>query len=92
MQGLAAMLGQSPWPGRWWVDARGNFGASGQPALGNLLLIAQQRNGGRGGSSYYRSDIGTGSSTFVGSGCAAVSGRLSPSDTDSNYSYYVGCE
>lgn len=30
-------------PGRWWVDARGTFGAEGGPALGNLWLLARQR-------------------------------------------------
>ena len=45
-----------------------------------------------GAESYYRSDTASGSSTFVGSGCAAVHSRLSPSDSDSSYSYYVGCE
>jgi TolB-like protein len=38
-------------PGRWWVDARGNYGLEGGPALGNLVLIAQQRRAaGQGGS------------------------------------------
>lgn len=31
--------------GRWWVDARGNFGAEGGPVLGNLLAMAQQKGG-----------------------------------------------
>jgi hypothetical protein len=31
--------------GRWWVDARGNFGAEGGPVLGNLVAISQQRGG-----------------------------------------------
>ncbi|MFO0746886.1 MAG: hypothetical protein U1F43_14620 [Myxococcota bacterium] len=90
VQGLTAMLGQSPWPGQWWVDGQGNFGPVGSPAVGNLVVLASQRQ--RGGQSYYKSDVGTGSSTFVGSGCAAVHGRTSPSDSDSSYSYYVGCE
>lgn len=92
VQGLTTMLGTAPVAGQWWVDGQGNFGAAGQPAIGNLLWIAAERHRGSGGSSYYKSDIGTGSSTFVGSGCAAVHGRRSPSDSDSSYSYYVGCE
>jgi hypothetical protein len=89
VHGLASWLGQPVIPGAWWVDGQGNFGVVGQPAIGNLVAIAAQR---KGGSSYYKSDVGTGSSTFVGSGCAAVSGRTSPSDADSSYSYYVGCD
>lgn len=92
VQGLTAMLGTAPLAGQWWVDAQGNFGAKGQAALGNLLWIAAERRKGSGGNSYYRSDIGTGSSTFVGDGCTAVHGRTSPSDSSSSYSYYVGCE
>jgi hypothetical protein len=88
IQGLTQMLGQAPWPGRWWVDGQGNFGPEGGGALGNVLQLAARRQG---SGSYYKSDIGTGSSTFVGSGCAAVSGRLRSSDSDSSYSYYVGC-
>jgi hypothetical protein len=92
VQGLTSMLGQAPWPGSWWVDAQGNFGMQGQMAVGNLFQLAAQRNGGKGGNSYYKSDIGTGSSTFVGSGCAAVHARTNPSSSDSStYSYYVGC-
>ncbi len=38
-------------PGRWWVDAQGNYGLEGGPPLGNLMLIAQQRRAaGQGGS------------------------------------------
>ncbi len=88
VQGLTQLLGQAPWPGRWWVDGQGNFGPEGGGPLGNLLQLAARRQG---SNSYYKSDTGTGASTFVGSGCAAVSGRLSPSDSDSSYSYYVGC-
>ncbi|MEQ1504757.1 MAG: hypothetical protein ABMB14_21140, partial [Myxococcota bacterium] len=90
VQGLTAMLGAPPLPGRWWVDAQGTFGLEGQGPVGNVLWIANQRRAQH--DSDYRSDAASGSSTFVGSGCAAVSGRLSPSDSDSSYSYYVGCE
>jgi hypothetical protein len=90
VQGLTSLFGQPPYRGRFWVDGQGNFGAEGQPAMGNLVALMRQR-GGR-SDAYYRSDVGTGSSTFVGSGCAAVHGRLSPSESDSSYAYYVGCE
>lgn len=93
VQGLTALFGHPPWPGQWWVDGQGYFGAVGQGPLGNLVALAQQRNQrGGGGNSRYSSDINTGRQTFVGSGCTAVSQRLRPSDTDSSYSYYVGCE
>lgn len=92
VQGLTQVLGQAPWPGQWWVDGQGNYGLPGQVAMGNLVLLANQRRASAAGNSSYSSDPSTGSSTYVGSGCAAVSGRLSPSDSDSSYSYYVGCE
>lgn len=90
VQGLASVLGTQPWPGRWWVDGKGNYGLPGQPAMGNLVALAAQRRAAV--DPYYRSDPSRGESTYVGSGCAAVSGRLSPSDSSSSYSYYVGCE
>ena len=49
--------------GRWWVDAQGNFGAEGGPALGNLRILAQQRRGGGYGAVYSnggRDALGTG--------------------------------
>jgi hypothetical protein len=92
VQGLTMMMGTPPWPGRWTVDAQGWFGLEGGSPVGNLMALAAQRNHG-GGNSYYKSDVGTGSSTFVGSGCAAVSGRTNPSSSSSDtYSYYVGCD
>lgn len=90
VQGLTMLLGQAPWPGRWWVDGQGWFGALGGPAMGNLHQIVASR---RGGNPYYKSDVTKGSSTFVGDGCAAVHARTNPSSSDSSsYSYYVGCE
>jgi hypothetical protein len=56
--GLMALLGQV-WPGRWWVDGQGNFGAEGSPVpIGNLVAAARARNaaapgGGRAWSSRY---------------------------------------
>lgn len=41
---VATLMRITPvYPGRWWVDAQGTFGAEGGPALGNLWLMAQQR-------------------------------------------------
>jgi hypothetical protein len=31
------------WPGRYWVDAMGNFGFEGGIMIGNLWMLAQQR-------------------------------------------------
>ena len=47
--GLQQLLG-AVWPGRWWVDAQGNYGLEGGPPLGNLVAIAQaHRASGAGG-------------------------------------------
>jgi hypothetical protein len=92
-QALSAMLGTPVLPGRWWVDAQGNAGREGGPALFNLMQIARQN--GRGGNSYYRKKDnydGTHDSTFVGQGCAAVHGHTGSGETKRDYSYYVGCE
>ncbi|MEZ4339813.1 MAG: hypothetical protein R3B82_24595 [Sandaracinaceae bacterium] len=89
VRGLTQLFGQAPWPGRWWVDGRGDFGPEGGGRYGNLVALVQSRQRSRG--SYYRSDRASHSSVFVGSGCTAVSGRTSPSDSSSSYSYYVGC-
>jgi hypothetical protein len=41
---VAGLMQITPvYQGRWWVDALGNFGAEGGPALGNLRLLAAQR-------------------------------------------------
>lgn len=92
VQGLTTILGQAPAPGRWWVDGAGNFGPEGYGPLGNLQVLAAQRQRGRGGGSYWRPDNGKGGSTFVGRGCASVTQRRSPSDPESKYTTYVGCE
>lgn len=52
---LRQLLGQVL-PGRWWVDAQGNFGLEGQGMAGNLWLLAQQRSSNSsGGSSHHSS-------------------------------------
>jgi hypothetical protein len=45
--GLQGLIGQV-WPGRWWVDAQGNYGVEGGPTLGNLMVLARA-NRSRGG-------------------------------------------
>ena len=45
VQALIALYGQA-WPGRWWVDGFGNFGAEGGPPLGNLRQAAAASRGG----------------------------------------------
>jgi hypothetical protein len=89
-QGLIAMLGQVV-PGRYWVDAAGNAGYEGGPPLFNLFAVAQQR-GAKGGSTYYKRGAYSGDSTYVGQGCAAISGRKAPRSDSETYSYFVGCE
>jgi hypothetical protein len=45
-------------PGRWWVDAAGNYGPEGGPAVGNLVALARARRGG-GGRAWSRHYEGT---------------------------------
>lgn len=82
VQRLGALVGNVI-PGRWWVDAQGNFGPDGWPTVGNLFMIAQARMGGAGSapgevvsqSGWFGSD---GSGSFfqgsIGSGVSASSG------------------
>lgn len=81
---VAALRRYGPvWPGRYRWDAQGNVGTEAGQFLFNFFAVQK---------SYYRSDPSRGESTFVGRGCAAVSGRLRSSDSSSAYSYYVGCD
>ena len=76
-------------PGRWWVDAQGNAGQEGGPALLNLVQLAQQRGGAA--SSYYRSD-GKGNNAFVGGGCVSINTSLGSGSDKRNIDYYsAGC-
>src|SRR5262245_26075110 len=58
VRALIALYGQA-WPGRWWVNGRGDFGPEGGMAIGNLRVAASRS----GGSSWSRG-WGTGSSSF----------------------------
>lgn len=40
---MQQLVGQV-WPGRWWVDAQGNFGLEGGPPVGNLVMLARSRS------------------------------------------------
>lgn len=51
---LRALLGEV-WPGRWWVNARGDFGPEGGYLMGNLRQVAMSR----GGSSWSRGSGGS---------------------------------
>jgi hypothetical protein len=44
-------------PGRFWLDAQGNFGYEGGPALGNLIVLANQGSQGP-HSTYSSSELG----------------------------------
>jgi len=92
VQALQTLLG-AVYPGRYWVDAQGNAGMEGGPAVVNLYVVARQRGAGRngGGNSYYSSD-GRGNNTFVSPGCTAVNGNLGGSSSSGSYSYYIGCD
>jgi hypothetical protein len=79
------------YPGRYSWDANGNISLEGGMYLFNFYAVLNARNSRGGGGTYHRSDVSRGESTTVTRGCAAVSGRLRSSDTDSGYSYYVGC-
>jgi hypothetical protein len=46
--GLRGLVGAVV-PGHWWVDANGNYGQEGGPALGNLVALARARQSGQGG-------------------------------------------
>lgn len=75
-------------PGRYWWDAAGNIGYENGPFIANFSQLVRQS----GRDPYYKSDPSRGESVFVADGCAAVSGRTSPGDSSSSYSYYVGCD
>ena len=89
VQGLRAMLGQVV-PGRYWVDAMGNAGYEGGPAIMNLHAVARAQGGGDTGR-YTKGKI-HGDGTYVGKGCAAVNGHLGSTSDSTSYSYFVGCE
>lgn len=56
--GLQQLIGQV-WPGRWWVDAQGNYGLEGGPPLGNLMLLARAHRSSSGGQAWSKHYEGT---------------------------------
>ncbi|MBT8491747.1 MAG: hypothetical protein KJO07_01695 [Deltaproteobacteria bacterium] len=81
-QYLTQLVGQPIQPGRYWLDAMGNAGFEGGPAVVNLFRVARNRPGAGGGRSKihrgwggtYSSDgscyyISTGSGSVMGPGC-----------------------
>ena len=62
VRALMAIYGEA-WPGRWWVDGLGNFGAEGGPAIGNLRQAAAQAAAQARGGSWSRGS-GAGSNGF----------------------------
>jgi hypothetical protein len=60
VRALISLYGQA-WPGRWWVNGRGDFGAEGGPPIGNLRVAAMQAS--RRGGSWSRG-WGAGSQSF----------------------------
>jgi hypothetical protein len=49
--GLQQLIGQV-FPGRWWVDAQGNYGLEGGPPLGNLIALARAHRSSSGGQAW----------------------------------------
>ena len=86
--GLRQVLGNVE-AGRWWGTRPATSAEEGGPMAFNFYWVLQQRQAA--GAPTYRRGARSGESTWVGSGCAAVHGRLSASDESSDYSYYVGC-
>jgi hypothetical protein len=69
--------------GRWWVDARGNFGPEGGPVWGNLVLLAQQRGKAGGNWSTYSSD----GHSFIGGDGNCTYFNSHDAGTSTDYSY-----
>jgi len=71
--GLQQLIG-AVYPGRYWVDAYGNAGLEGGPALVNLVAVARSRSAQQGGaySAYTRTGAMFGSD---GNGCLVYSDR-----------------
>ena len=71
--GLQQLIG-AVYPGRYWVDAYGNAGFEGGPALVNLIAVARSRSTQQGGaySAYTRTGAMFGSD---GNGCLVYSDR-----------------
>ncbi|MEO6453780.1 MAG: hypothetical protein ABIN97_06915 [Ginsengibacter sp.] len=54
-------------PGRYWMDAYGNFGFENYPMIGNLYVLYKSKFAGDKKNSYYKSNPWSGESTSFGS-------------------------
>lgn len=54
-------------PGRYWMDANGNFGFENYPAIGNVYLLYKSKFAGSKKSSYYKNNPWSGETTSFGS-------------------------
>lgn len=77
---VAALMALGPiYPGRYWLRYDGYYGWEGGPALGNLIMLAQQAAGGPGyNRSTYGGHLGSDGQTSYffdsGTGCSVISG------------------
>jgi hypothetical protein len=78
--GLQELVGGAI-PGRWWIDANGDYGVEGGPVLGNLVALARARRssgqGGRAWSRHYEGITPGGNMNMASDGtttCVSVSG------------------
>jgi hypothetical protein len=73
---LSRIVGGAIPSGRYWLDSRGNYGAEGRPASGNLIRVAHS---GSYQASTYGGYIGTDGTTSYfldgASGCSVISGE-----------------
>ena len=54
-------------PGRYWMDAYGNFGFENYPAVGNVYLLYKSKFTGSNKNSYYKNNPWSGETTSFGS-------------------------
>lgn len=91
VQALQAFM--QPMPGRYWMDAQGNFGWEGYPmmALGNLFQLFQARfgYGGGGGGGHYQQNPWSGATTSFG-GDGNTSYFSSKKSDGTTYDAYFG--
>jgi hypothetical protein len=69
--GLQSLLGVV-WPGRFWVDAQGNYGFEGGMMLGNLWALARQR---RAAGTYAGTNSAGPWATYAGGGMVCGDGQ-----------------
>jgi hypothetical protein len=77
-----AAIGVQAQPGRWWVDALGNAGAEGGPALFNLHALARRA----GGEGLWRGSSDGSSLWLGGDGSLSYHGKVG----DREFDYHIG--